>query len=160
MTHPPVCSAGSELVDLVVTMRGWDYDEIWRVIGICQGNGWRFSQIALEMTRLAIISGTQPKQLTGTLLPRQRKRAPVADVHPATGKLVVLALQMRHDWEEAQLRRALAVCHRSGWPFAQAALELVQLATIPDSEPRDLEAAAASPFSRWTTASRRSARRG
>jgi hypothetical protein len=86
-----------------------------------------------------------------------------AAVQSATDELVALALKMRSEdpaWEEGEIRKALAACHGASWPFAQAALELVRLTVIPDSEPRDLINAARSPFSHRGRADHRPKRRG
>ena len=62
---------------------------------------------------------------------------------------------MRDDWPEAAVRREIATCYGSGWSDAQVPLEVVRLAVIGDSEPRDLSAAALSPYARRTLADRR-----
>jgi hypothetical protein len=157
MTYAQVRSATDQLVALVEKMRAWDQDEIRRPIAACQVTGWPFSQVALEMVRLAITDGAEPSEL---MKPR-RVRVPkgksqvFAVVVPAMPELVALTTQMREDWDTSAIRYTLAICHGQRWPFAQAALELVRLAVIPDSEPRDLANAAMSPFSHRTLQDRR-----
>ena len=152
MTSAAARSAADELTALVARMRGWEDDEIRRCIAACQVRGWPFSQTALELIRLAVMDGTEAGDLVRPA--GKRKPAAYADVQPATDQLVALAAKMR-DWAEPELRYALAVCHGAGWGFGQTALQLAQLMVIPDSEPRDLTAAAQSPFSRRTLGDRR-----
>jgi len=147
-------TAVDELSALVTAMRGWDDDEIRRVITTRQVTGWPFPHIALVLLRVAVTDGAQLADL-GRKRRRKRKPMSLAAVQPATAQLVALAVKVRDTWDEAELRTALAACHGAGWPFAQAALEVAHLMAIPASEPRDLEAAARSPYSRRTLGDRR-----
>lgn len=153
MTYPAACSAVDELASLAARMRSWGDDEIRRSIAACQVRGWPFAQTALELVRLAATDGTEPGDLAARAAGK-RKPTSYATVQPATDQLVALAVKMR-GWAEPEVRHALSVCHGAGWGFGQAALELCRLMVIPDSEPRDLTAAARSPFARRTLGDRR-----
>ena len=152
MTHAHVRSAADELVNLVCALRDdWDEPEASKALWRCHGLGWSFGQAALELARLAVTEGGQPADLGAA----RRKGALRAVLGNATDQLAALAVKMRDDWTDGDVRRALASCRGSGWPDAQVTLELVRLAVIPGSEPRDLAAAAQSPFSRRTLGDRR-----
>lgn len=67
------------------------------------------------------------------------------DINPATPQLIDLAAAMRPDWDESDLRGALASAVSNGWPFGKACLAAVRLLCEPGSEARDLLAEVRSP---------------
>jgi hypothetical protein len=155
VTAAAVRSAAAELVALAVRMReDWDEPEIRHAMVTCQSAGWRFPEYALELVRLAVIEGSKPSDLAHVRSQGKRKGTR-ADVRPCAPELVALVMAMRDDWDELAVRRALAVTHGAGWAVGQAVLELVRLAVIRDSEPRDLAAAASGPFGMRSLGDRR-----
>ncbi|WP_157251094.1 hypothetical protein [Nonomuraea typhae] len=69
---------------------------------------------------------------------RRRSDKPPADIHRASAELVALALAVRPDWDEADIRAALAGAHAVGQTWEQALVGLARLMVDGRAVPREL----------------------
>jgi hypothetical protein len=74
------------------------------------------------------------------------ERVAMTEIRSAFPQLLALAAEMRPDWDQDDLRGALASAQGNGWSFGKACLAAVRLLVKPGTEARDLLAEVASPL--------------
>lgn len=67
-------------------------------------------------------------------------------IRRAVPALVVLALDVRPDWQETDLRSAIVAAATAGWDWPRVLVEVVRLLIDPDGSPRDLREASRDPL--------------
>jgi hypothetical protein len=68
------------------------------------------------------------------------------EVRRALPSLIALALQVRPDWQEADLQSAIAAAATAGWDWPRVLVEVVRLLVDPNGTPRDLREASRGPL--------------
>lgn len=68
------------------------------------------------------------------------------EIRRAVPALIVLALDVRPDWQEIELRSAIIAAATAGWDWPRVLVEVVRLLVDPNGSPRDLREASRDPL--------------